>query len=302
MRKACNLFLFILLAFSPMVQSSAKQLEMPWDHWDSESFIGNSPYVMTGDKTTPYSCGIADTEGNVLVPPQYYVSETRLSFLLCNAQDQWGFFDKQHGIFHEPKYDAIYDFFCDNPDAPILVGLDGEYSYIDRITGERVIEQTFTGYCEYSEFIRGYAVAVNQICSEDEIQYTHTLIDLDGNVVTFPEGIDPFGFVQKNGLIRIRDTHENMLFGIGNTRGEVLLSPQFHWISDYQYGYASARWQEWWGHIDEHPQVVVPPRFILWDEDNTGYYFQSDGTATFVADDGTYTTIDANGNIIKQHR
>jgi len=285
-----------------MVQSSAEQLVFPWEHWDSDSFIGNSPYGIIGDKTTPYSCGIADADGNVLVLPQYYVSETRLSFLLCNAQEQWGFFDKQHGIFHEPQYDDIFDFFCDNPEYPILVGLDGAYSYIDRKTGERLIEQTFTGYCEYSEFIHGYAVAVNQICSEDEIQYAYTLIDLDGNAVSFPAGIAPFGFVQENGLIRIRDTHAVTSFGIGNTRGEVLLPPQFHWISDYQYGYASVRWEECWGHIDEQAQVVVPPKFMLWDEDNTGYYFQADGTATFVAEDGTCTTIDAKGSIIRQHR
>jgi len=302
MRKACRLFLFILLAFYPMVQSSAEHLEMPWDHWDSDSFIGNYPYVIVGDKNTPCSCGIADAEGNILVPAQYDVSESRLSFRLCNAQKQWGFFDKQHGIFHEPKYDAIFDFFCDNPAYPILVGLDGVYSYIDRETGEQAIAQTFTGYSEYSEFIHGYALAANQICSEDEIQYTYSLIDLDGNSVTFPTGIIPFGHVQENGLIRISNTLDGKLFGIGNTLGEVLLPPQFNWVCDYQYGYASVRLQEWWGHIDEQGQVVVPPKFCLWDEDNTGYYFQSDGTATFVADDGTCTTIDANGDIIHQHR
>ncbi len=291
--------LMVLLVFLSVNGALAEQ---PDEHEteDKSCYQDNSHYQVIGNPDVPYSSGIADQEGNILVPPQFYVDETPLSFLISD-QKQWGFLDKQSGTYHEPQYDAVWDWFCVNPSYPILVGKDGQYCYIGRATGEVIIPRTFTGYCEYSEFCNGYAVPADvEEDSDGSIVPTCYLIDLEGNVVSFPEDVMPFGNVQENGLIRVITTDEGSLFGIGNTAGEVVLQPQFDYICDFQYGYASVRIQNWWGHVNEQGELVCPLKFDLYSEDDTGYFFQPDGTATFQIDNGETITIDTTGCILKR--
>lgn len=303
MKKIDALFLLFVTIVFQFHMVYAEQLYLPTESSDENWFEGNSQYTIIGNKDAAYACGIADGEGKVLVAAAYYVTETPLSFLISTPEDKWGFFDKQSGIYHIPQYDEIYDFFCTDPHYPILVGLDGSYHYVDRKTCELAFAVSFSGYCEYSEFYNGYALGVDIKYLEDGgIQKKYTLINTEGDSVIFPEEIMPFGNVQSNGLVRIAALGKDgcSLYGIGDTKGNVILRPEYEWICDYQCGYASVRLGELWGHVNEAGTLVISPRYDLWSEYDAGYYFQPDGTATFRLEDGSTITIDAEGKVIKK--
>lgn len=167
MKKIDALFLLFVTIVFQFHMAYAEQLYLPTESSDENWFEGNSQYTIIGNEDVAYACGIADGEGKVLVAAAYYITETPLSFLISTPEDKWGFFDKQSGIYHIPQYDEIYDFFCTDPQYPILVGLDGSYYYVDRKTCELAFAASFSGYCEYSEFYNGYALGVDIKYLED---------------------------------------------------------------------------------------------------------------------------------------
>lgn len=237
-----------------------------------------------------------------LLSGHYFVNETLLSIIFEDENGKVGFFDKESGFMQLPYYDEVFDFYCEDSRYPILVGLDHRYGYVDRSTGQVVIPLQYEGYTSCSEFHNGFALIAASVIHHDGSESNDfILIDTEGNQVVFPDGISPDGYVQDNGLLIVSSWSSDLSvlqFGLCNIKGDMILDPQYEWICAFQNGYASFRQDGKWGHIDEQGNVIVPPQFVLCEEDNHGYYFSEDGAATFKRIDGTYVAIDVNGNIV----
>lgn len=244
-------------------------------------------------------CPVVNEE---LLSGHYFVNETLLSIIFEDENGKVGFYDKESGYVQHPYYDEVFDFCCEDSRYPILVGLDHRYGYANRATGEIVIPLQYSGYTSCSEFLNGFALVVTTTIDQDG--YTSDkliLIDAEGRQVMFPDDISPDGYVQDNGLLVVSNRSDELSilqFGLCNIRGEVIVYPQYEWICAFQNGYASFRQDERWGHMDEQGNIIVAPQFFLCEEDNQGYYFQDNGTATFKLADGTCIMIDLYGNII----
>ncbi len=237
-----------------------------------------------------------------LLSGHYFVNETLLSIIFEDENGKVGFYDKESGFMQSPCYDEVYDFTCEDSHYPILVGLDNHYGYVDRSTGKIVIPLQYSGYTSCSEFLNGFALVVTTTIDQDGYDSDKLiLIDAEGQQVVFPDDISPDGYVQDNGLLVVSNRLNDLSilqFGLCNTRGEVIVYPQYDWICEFQNGFASFRQNGRWGHMDEQGNIIVAPQFVLCEGDKPGYYFQDDGTATLNLVDGTCVVIDVNGNMI----
>ncbi len=184
-------------------------------------------------------------------------TETYLSIIFKSTDTNcYGFIDKESNSFHPAMYYHIYDLFCRDAIYPILVEIEpGNYKYVDRKTGNAILDGQFRLFGEESEFRNGYAL----ICFDSEISSFPSLIDINGIIVSFPEGIIPIGSVQDNGLLIVLkiDEYGDAFYGICNTFGEIIVAPQFDYIAEYNNGYACVRIGDNWGLIDEHGMITM---------------------------------------------
>ena len=247
--------------------------------------------------------------GKLLLDPIYTITETRYIYLIKSPNNKYGYYDKVSGYLQLPVYDAIYDSSRLDCSAPILVKQEGLYKYINCFDGSEV-EISIEDICEYSEFRNGYAVITETTIIKDDagktqsIIHENMLINIDGEIVEFPVGIYPGGFVQSNGLITVYSLFDDgSKIGLANINGDILLTPQFDWINIFHNGYASVLLDGKWGHIDELGNILVIPTFELDSDaeigdDQYGYIFSANETASLHLSNGLSVTIDASGNII----
>ena len=252
-------------------------------------------------------------DGNVvLLPAEYYITETDngLSYSIYDLKTKkLGFCDKASGFIQTPIYDELFDLLTVEPSYPMLVGNEGQYGYIDRTTGKVKIPLRYRAYCEYSEFVNGYAIiGETPPCMEWDDGYEQfVLIDLQGNTTIFPEGYIPFSHVadgtvvvyKRFDIIDALYTENIILYGLGTVDGRVLVEATYDFIGDFQEGYAPICRDGLWGHIDPRGTEVVKPMYKLNEEEQwEGYYFQN-GIAKLCLEDGSVICIDYEGNIIR---
>ena len=126
-------------------------------------------------------------------------NETYLSVVFYDTETKrYGFIDKNSNTYHPAIYYRIYDLFCRDASSPMLVETEPDcYVYIDRITGKVALNGQYRLFGEKSEFRNGFALIF--ILTENT-DYP-SLIDIDGNITSFPDSIIPAGSVQDNGLL-----------------------------------------------------------------------------------------------------
>ena len=178
----------------------------------------------------------ADEIVNALLADSYCVRETPLSFLISSVDDtRHGFLDKASRFLVMPQYEMIFDFFTTDPDSPIFVQQDGLWGYVSRKNGSVIIPFIFSGYCDLSEFMSGYALGCTKNIENGEISYSYILLQSDGTIIHFPEGIMPISH-PLNDLVLItycnrpsdsekKDGIYQYYVGLGNVNGEILIPP-----------------------------------------------------------------------------
>lgn len=134
----------------------------------------------------------------------------------------YGFFDRSSGYFCEPKYDGI-SLYTQNSEKLIAVSCNELWGFCERNTGRILIPICFDGV--FCDFQNGYAIVIEEGKS---LYYSeeYSLINQSGEPVLFPEDIMPVSTPNKEGYLIIADyTDENPLYGIGNTKGEIVIQP-----------------------------------------------------------------------------
>ncbi len=235
-----------------------------------------------------------------------FLEERPLSYVFVDANYKAGFYDKKSGYIQKPLYDDIYDVFSDNPDNPILAKKGDTAYYIERSTGNVLFEISPFYDNPYMEFVNGYAL-VSYFCQTNEqsgelLNVIYSLINCQGQKISFSEYIIPYGFVNNRGFVRVLHKITNK-YGIANLEGEVILEPVYDAITEFVNGYAAICLNGSWGHISETGTVLVEPQYKLkgWGY-HRGYSFDESGFAVVELEDGSIITIDVNGVMIDSSR
>ena len=225
-------------------------------------------------------------------------NETYLSVVFYDTETKrYGFFNKNSNTYQPAIYYRIYDLFCRDASYPMLVETEPDcYVYIDRITGSILLNGQYRLFGKESEFRNGFAL----ICILTENPDYPSLIDIDGNITSFPDSIIPAGSVQDNGLLIVCtiDEYGDALYGICRSSGEIVLEPQFDYIAEYHNGFASVRLDDLWGHIDENGIICIYPCYELSEEYENGYTFNDSGIAAFELLNGETITLSQKNNIV----
>ncbi len=193
----------------------------------------------------PYSIDGNQNEPHITLYEEYedvqFVTETYLSIIFVDkTTNHYGFIDKNSNSYHCAEYLNIYDLFCRDPTCPILVETDSEeLVYVDRITGEIILNGAYVLFGEESEFRNGFALVYIYGKSYDY----PSLIDRNGRTINFPERIIPLGSVQDNGLLIIGMVNEedDILYGICNSSGQIIVYPLYDLILEYCNGFTIAK-------------------------------------------------------------
>lgn len=242
----------------------------------------------------------------IILPPVYWVREESDYTIWFSAgpNGPYGFYDKASDCLHPAEFDYVSDDMSKDPEAPVLVGVDGYYGYVHRDKCEIAIPLTYLSCGDYSEFENGYAIiGKGPFTLAGGSRFV--LIDLKGNEIIFPGEYEPYTLPTSDGLLVLIDPSSGLL-GIGDTTGNVVVLPAYEGIGGIHEGYISYCVNDLWGHMDTSGRIIIPPTYELYyDEEDIycpwGYRF-TDGVATLrlSSTDGSWheVKIDYEGNYV----
>ncbi len=157
---------------------------------------------------------------------------------------KWGYIDRSGNIVIEPKFDKGNDF----SEGFALVWISGQNrNYIDK-TGNSVINWGF-GENSAGEFSQGLALAC--------IVTTCGYIDQTG-YFAIERTFGSAGTFSKEGLARVRIDGK---WGYIDTRGEIVIQPEFVDSQRFSEGLAGVKIDDKWGYIDKTGNRVIPLQF-----------------------------------------
>lgn len=252
-----------------------------------------------------FSMGLREGD-RVILPPVYWVREESEYTIWYSAgvNGPYGFYDKASGCLHPAEFDYVSDDMSNDSTAPVLVGLDGYYGYVYRDRCEIAIPLKYQTCGDYSEFENGCAI-IGKYTYVHENGCQFMLIDRYGNEIIFPEDYEPFSLPTADGLLILINPQTGLL-GIGDTTGQVVVSPIYEGIGGISEGYISYCIQGKWGHMDTLGTIILPPTYELYYDPEDidcpwGYHFKN-GVATLwlSSKDGSWheVKIDYEGNLI----
>jgi hypothetical protein len=217
-----------------------------------------------------YKYGYTDKYGKVLIQPTYQRASNFSEGLAAVAIKgdgglKYGYIDKSDKFIIKPRYDGVQDF-SENLAAVDLGGCRG---FIDK-TGKVVIKARFKAGKQLCKFVNGLA----PVCTVDK---------------------SLFGYIQKDGELKIPDKYEKALpfseglaavklggkWGYIDTLGKFVIQPEFTNAQDFTDGLAAvsvsgksdyypfppltffkAALSEHWGYIDKGGKLVIKPTFV----------------------------------------
>lgn len=222
--------------------------------------------------------------------------ETTVSFIIYDSStEQYGFYDKKTGYVERPIFDMIYDYFCTDTDAPILIWKDGQYSYYSRTGTGQVTNRWFNVENQDMEYINGYAVA----SYSDETGYHQMLLNRAGEEVIIGNGYEPAYCVQNNGevLVVVKDmSSRKKEYGLYNFQSGIILEPTLAYIGRFNNGVAWFSYDgEGYGFINTNGEIVIEPKYCWYDEGDPILEF---GCAHVMDSDGSELIINDHNEIL----
>ena len=202
--------------------------------------------------------GIIDKCGEYVIAPEYYkIEKEHYSHgdgeYYCLYNDELGLegiFDvdeRRMIVFSEP----YCDFIIRQSGQYIAVKSKEKWGYVDQ-SGKVVIP------CKFDEaygFVNGYGFVATYHEDIDRIEYA--LINGCGDKLVFSEQVEAYGDVQ-NGRFIIRTTDSSTKYGVSDTSCNIVVEPQYDWISDFKNGIAVVSHNKRYGCILEDGVLLLP--------------------------------------------
>ena len=192
-----------------MNQAGEVVIEPQWIHaWP---FDGNTALVSTEkipSYVDPYGNGIIDKNGLYLVEPWdglVIENEEYIYRIRDDRMDSEGFLDKASSFYFppQPEFRWVIDRFSDGQGPIAVETKNGHTGYLDRSTGEVTLPFQYEAFLEddVGNFVNGYArISTSLVWTDDgenelETDPVYQLIDLQGNISSFPDDIMPVSSV-----------------------------------------------------------------------------------------------------------
>ncbi len=159
------------------------------------------------------------------------INITANSIVFWKQNNMEGFVDINSLTIHSAQFEAISDYECTDPNAPIMVRKNGLWGYLDRITGKEIVPCIYNLARNDSEFINGYAIIATE--EQDSGNIHNYLFNSIGEQIIFPHNIEPDSQVYENKCFVIFNT-ESGKRGIGkvvNNNYQVLIDPMYNDIA-----------------------------------------------------------------------
>jgi hypothetical protein len=210
--------------------------------------------------------GYCNASGQLVIPVQFTSADFFNEGLAgVEINGKWGFINTSGKMAVQPVYDKVGYF----SQGLAVVVKEGNYGYINA-KGEEVIKPQ---YADADAFKNGYAKVYEKFRPKNNAKTGYgRLIDLHGTIVTnarydiqslFPNGLASFS---------LSDTtfEESFIYGLINTKGEIVAPPGYREISDFSDGLARVMvynrhefYDEFvpnYGYIDTRGKEVVKPK------------------------------------------
>ena len=242
--------------------------------------------------------GVIDRQGNAMLELVYgdiapYSWIYRIRGENEAGKTKYSYFDPISGYLSPFVYDAVEDFFRDDPAAPLTVWIENpsRVTYILPATGEKAFENEYDLLHDDNEFCEGYTLAANECVEYDSEGNIWTwypefhLIDTTGKETIFPESIFPDSQVQE-GYLRIgrnlteeewaaRESGWGVAYGLAKPSGEIIVEPQYDYLYPPAEGCVVIMQNYRLGHIDLETGLVVEPRFEFITDSLPNYTFSN---------------------------
>ena len=215
--------------------------------------------------------GIIDKNGHLLVPLVYQsIIPFDSTHFIAKENGKYGIISFNNDKLIDFKYDKIYSI----KNGIIRAKLNSDYCFF------RIKDMHVSG-----SFKEAW-----------DYEYHHTIVNKGGK---FHLMDDSFLFIKELDFKRIEFAgemkwkyKENGMWGLLNTKGEVLTVPQFEIINNFNSGFASIYLNGEWGYIDSNGKIFVQPFLpLVWDfNDNRVRVITSGG----------FNMIDTSGRFIFQ--
>lgn len=137
-----------------------------------------------------------------------------------------GWFDSESGYISGPCWEHVQSY----DDSPyVIAGVGDRCTFVNRATGERLLPLMDMFSFGFSE---GLA-----LCWEDDDEGPYFVVDLEGNILQLPEGLNATDWYCQEGLLVVEDA--DGLIGYVDTAGNVVIEPQYDDGGLFHHGYAA---------------------------------------------------------------
>lgn len=277
-----------------------------------------------------YRQGYIDEAGQFVIPAQFVTAEDFSDGLAVvqtytssgSPSGKWGYIDRAGQQVTPQQFDSASSF----SDGLALVQVNGKWGYIDK-TGQYVIEPRFSKGRNFSERVAavetktvlgqtawGFIDKTGRVIIQPQFQVGGDFaegvvwvfkkdpkmkpmaINKQGKVVFIPSSEISIGFFEKasGGLWGFRETSSSVRHGYMDTKGNVVIAPQFKSAREFSEGLAAVRPEgvpEVWGYIDTTGHMTIEPQF----HDAKSFH---EGLARVVRQDGLSCYINTHGQVV----
>jgi hypothetical protein len=238
----------------------------------------------TPKSATQGGAAAADTHGIESAEEELYDEEAAADKDVDTAQPTAA----QEGEESAPAESAAIATVAAAADEPVaLVLVDGRYGYVNT-SGEWVIAPQYVGA---SPFEHNVALATNEVSggwklidkANNVIAEFPDDVQIDMRSAAAPDSLNKGQWIIDGMLIIARDSDDGTEYGYANTKGEIVVEPQYAEVEPFSDGLAAvATWtdagQLRWGYVDESGTLVIPAQYVYARAFSDGLaYVQRDG-------------------------
>jgi len=167
-------------------------------------------------------------DGNWVLPPIYAdIWNIDGLYILLTFDEKMGFYNSENEFYFQPQDISIYTFNAEQGQLLTVENKEGLYGFMNCYTGEMIIPYQFNGDFDNIGCKNGFALAANAVETDKGIYADFFLYSIEGEKVSFPEGIMPISQVKDGYVVITKRFNHFFKYGLATCYGEIIIWPTF---------------------------------------------------------------------------